>query len=116
VDANALQHVCDYTSKNEYAFHFAPSAIGKVTALTRVIEYYVPEKVRKLSERWIPPKQRGKIIPFPPQASIRQRLATLSWRLLARSQSLFCGAVWCTANHLPIAGAFETPTATGKLK
>jgi len=30
-----------------------------------VIEYYVPEKFRKQSGKWIPPKQRGKIIAFP---------------------------------------------------
>jgi hypothetical protein len=30
-----------------------------------VIDYYVPEKIRKQSGKWIPPEQRGKIIPFP---------------------------------------------------
>jgi hypothetical protein len=30
-----------------------------------VIDYYVPEKFRKQSEKWIPLEQRGKIIPFP---------------------------------------------------
>ena len=30
-----------------------------------VIEYYVPEKSRKQSGKWIPPEQCGKIIPFP---------------------------------------------------
>jgi len=29
------------------------------------IEYYVPEKFRKPSGKWIPPDQRGKIIRFP---------------------------------------------------
>jgi hypothetical protein len=36
-----------------------------VTAMEIVIEYYVPEKFRKQSGKWIPPEQRGKIIPFP---------------------------------------------------
>jgi len=30
-----------------------------------MIEYYVPEKFRKQSGKWIPLEQRGKIIPFP---------------------------------------------------
>jgi hypothetical protein len=38
-----------------------------VTAMAIVIEYYIPEKLRKQSGEWIPPEQRGKIIPFPAQ-------------------------------------------------
>jgi hypothetical protein len=30
-----------------------------------VIEFYVPEKFRKQSGKWIPPDQRGTIIRFP---------------------------------------------------
>lgn len=41
--------------------------LGMVTAMAIVIEYYVPDKFRKRSERWIPPEQSGKIIPFPAQ-------------------------------------------------
>lgn len=37
---------------------------GMVTAMTNVIEYYVPEKFRKQSGKWIPAEQRGKIIQF----------------------------------------------------
>jgi hypothetical protein len=33
--------------------------------MATVIEYYVPEKLRKQGGKWIPPKQRGRIIPFP---------------------------------------------------
>jgi len=33
--------------------------------MAKVIEYYVPEKFRKQSGKWIPPEQRGKIISFP---------------------------------------------------
>ena len=39
--------------------------LGMVTAMATVIEYYVPEKFRKQSGKWIPLEQRGKIIPFP---------------------------------------------------
>ena len=35
-----------------------------MVAMARVIEYKVPEKFRKKSGRWVPPEQRGKIIPF----------------------------------------------------
>jgi hypothetical protein len=37
-----------------------------VTAMAKVIEFYVPEKFRKQKQRgkWAPPEQRGKIIPF----------------------------------------------------
>jgi len=38
--------------------------LGMVTAMAKVIEYYVPEKFRKQAKR-IPPKERGKIIQFP---------------------------------------------------
>jgi hypothetical protein len=33
--------------------------------MAKVIEFYVPEKFRRPSEKWIPPEQRGKIIPLP---------------------------------------------------
>jgi hypothetical protein len=33
--------------------------------MATVIEYYVPEKLRKQGGKWIPPKLRGRIIPFP---------------------------------------------------
>jgi hypothetical protein len=36
-----------------------------VTAMAIVIEFYVPEKFRRQSEKWIPPQQRGSIIRFP---------------------------------------------------
>jgi hypothetical protein len=32
--------------------------------MARIIEFYVPGKFRR-SERWIPPAERGKLIPFP---------------------------------------------------
>jgi hypothetical protein len=38
--------------------------LGVVTAMAKVIEFYVPEKFRKPSGKWIPPEQWGKIIPF----------------------------------------------------
>jgi hypothetical protein len=33
--------------------------------MATVIEYYVPDKLRKQGGKWISPKQRGKVIPFP---------------------------------------------------
>jgi hypothetical protein len=36
-----------------------------VTAMAKVIEYYVPGKFRKPNGKWIPAEQRGKIITFP---------------------------------------------------
>jgi hypothetical protein len=36
-----------------------------VVAMAVVIEFYVPQKLRKLSGKWIPPEQRGTIIRFP---------------------------------------------------
>jgi hypothetical protein len=35
-----------------------------VTAMAKVIEFYVPEKFRKQSGKWTPREQSGKIIPF----------------------------------------------------
>lgn len=46
--------------------------LGVVTAMASLIEYWVPEKFRKMSGRWIPPDQRGKIIPFPLKEKSRQ--------------------------------------------
>jgi hypothetical protein len=40
--------------------------MGMVTAMAIVIEFYVAEKFRKQSGKWIPPEQRGRIIPFFP--------------------------------------------------
>jgi hypothetical protein len=36
--------------------------LGMVVAMAIVIEFYVPEKFRKLCGKWIPPEQRGTII------------------------------------------------------
>jgi len=33
--------------------------------MARRIEFYVPERFRRQGRQWIPPEQRGKIIPFP---------------------------------------------------
>ena len=45
--------------------HLLRVRLGMVTAMAIVIEFYVPEKFRKASAKWIPPEQRGKIISFP---------------------------------------------------
>jgi hypothetical protein len=39
--------------------------LAVVATVAIVIEYYVPRKFQKQSEKWIPPEQRGEIIPFP---------------------------------------------------
>ena len=39
--------------------------LGVVAIMAIVIEYYVPRKFQKQSGKWIPPEQRGEIIPFP---------------------------------------------------
>ena len=39
--------------------------LGVVTDMEKLIEYYIPEGFKKKREKWIPPEQRGKIIPFP---------------------------------------------------
>ena len=38
--------------------HLLRVRLGMVTVMAKVIEYYVPEKFRKQSGKWIPPKQR----------------------------------------------------------
>ena len=54
--------------------------------MATVIEYYVPERLRKQSEKWIPPEQRGRIIPFPvlEKKSVLRRLR-LGWPLVSLS-------------------------------
>jgi len=46
------------------AMHLLRVLLGMVTAMAIVIKYYVPETFRKQRGKWIPPEQRGKIIPF----------------------------------------------------
>jgi len=45
--------------------HLLRVRLGVVTAMAKVIEYYVPEKFLKQSRKWILPEQRGKVILFP---------------------------------------------------
>ena len=42
----------------------APVGNGGGRAMAKVIEFYVPGKFRR-SGKWIPPRQRGKVIQFP---------------------------------------------------
>jgi hypothetical protein len=45
--------------------HAVRVRLGVVTAMKNVIEYYISERFRKQSGRWIVPERRGKIVPFP---------------------------------------------------
>jgi hypothetical protein len=45
--------------------HLLRMRLGMVTPMAIVIEFYVPEKFRKQSGKWISPEQRGKVISFP---------------------------------------------------
>jgi hypothetical protein len=58
----------------------AANAAGSGSAMATVIEYYVPQKLRKQGGKWIPPNKRGKIIPFPvlEEKSVLRRLG-LGW-------------------------------------
>ena len=62
---DAVQDVGEYSGKPGYAITFAVMRPGVVTAMTKVVEYYIPEQFRKQSRGWIVPEQRAKIIPFP---------------------------------------------------
>ena len=60
--------------------HLLRMRLGMVTPMAIVIEFYVPEKFRKQSGKWIPPEQRGKIIPFPaPEKKSASPLTTVRW-------------------------------------
>lgn len=37
---------------------------GRVTAMAKLIEYYIPDRFKKPA-KWIPATQRGKVIEFP---------------------------------------------------
>jgi hypothetical protein len=54
--------------------------------MATVIEYYVPERFRKQSEKWTPAKQGRKVIPFPvlEEKSVLRRLR-LGWPLVSLS-------------------------------
>jgi hypothetical protein len=47
------------------AIRVGASTVEKVAAMAEWTEFYVPEKFRRQGGQWIPPEQRGKIIPFP---------------------------------------------------
>lgn len=68
--------------------------MGMVTAMTIVIEYYIPENFRKQSRKSIPPEQRGKIILFPaPEEEAGMRLRSRV-RYMRRSR------IRCSASRL----------------
>ena len=52
-----------------------------VAAMAQRIEFYVPEKFRRQGGQWIPPEQRGKIIPFPHRNRSLHDMKTLADRL-----------------------------------
>jgi len=60
--------------------------LAVVATVAIVIEYYVPRKFQKQSEKWIPPEQRGEIIPFPvlEKKSVLRRFR-LAWPQLLMS-------------------------------
>jgi hypothetical protein len=62
--------------------------VGMVMAMAQVIEFYVPDKFRKQTGKWIPPEQRGKIIPFPVPAALADESGSPMW--------IRSGAVWNT--------------------
>lgn len=64
---DAVQYVGGHSGKQGYAITLAGMRLGMVTPMAIVIEFYVPEKFRKQSGKWISPEQRGKVIPFPAQ-------------------------------------------------
>jgi hypothetical protein len=45
--------------------HLLRVRLGMVNAMAVMIQYYIPEKFKKQSGKWLPPEQRGKVIPFP---------------------------------------------------
>jgi formate hydrogenlyase transcriptional activator len=53
-----------------------------VSAMARAIEYYVPEKFRKQSEKWIQPEQHGKIIPFPAREWKGMKMSTAGFEVV----------------------------------
>ena len=59
-----MRFVCGYFGKSGCATTFAASAVGSGSEMAKVIEYYVPDKFRKIG-KWIPPSLRGKVIRFP---------------------------------------------------
>jgi hypothetical protein len=76
--------------------------LGVVAIMASVIEYYVPRKLQKQSGKWIPPEQRGGIIPFPvlEKKSVLRRFR-LAWpqlssgfHALPRSMGLLCSFLW----------------------
>ena len=57
-------------------------------AMAKMIEFYIPDKFRKQTGKWISPEQRGKIIPFPEPAALADESGTTMW--------IRPGAVWNT--------------------
>lgn len=59
--------------------HLLRVMLEEVTAMPNVIEYYIPEKYRKQTGKWIRPEQRGKIIPFPTRTRKSARGERCAW-------------------------------------
>ena len=56
--------------------------------MAKVIEFYVPDKFRQHS-KWIPPKQRGKVIQFPAlqKKSALRREVSRGWAITLTMKS-----------------------------
>ena len=70
-----------------------------VTAMAIVIEYYVPETFRKQSGKWIPPEQRGKIIPFPYGNRSLHDMKTLCLVHASEQFGSQAGSGFCSPQH-----------------
>jgi hypothetical protein len=88
--------------------------------MAKIIEYYVPSNFRKRVTKWIPPEQRGKVIPFGSAAPHPERNSTVL-PLLTESAQEVSGAVSTGVGLLSEAhgqpGRAENPPqlATGRI-
>jgi hypothetical protein len=85
-----------------------------------IIEYYVPSSFRKKATKWVPPEQRGKVIPFGSADPHPERNSTVLSSLTESAQEI-SGAVSTGVGLLSEAhgqpGRAENPprVATGRI-
>ena len=90
-----MQHAGDSSGSPSSAIRFGASAVGDVAAMAKQIGFYVPEKFRRQGGQWIPPEQRGKIIPFPHRNRRLDDMKTLrlvctSGKSSSQADTVFC--------------------------
>jgi hypothetical protein len=56
--------------------------------MAKIIVFYVPSNFRKKATKWIPPEQRGKVIPFGSATTHFDRISGFAQSLMEKAQEM----------------------------